>query len=661
MFSVQAYCIEKDSVLSKNLEDIVIVSEKISSPVKNSDTKTIKLDMEFMHSLPKIFGNSDPLHYTQMFPGIQTNAEYDAGLHIQGCENSHNLISIEGVPVYNATHLLGFFSTFNPSHFSSMSITKSATASDGYSRIGGIMNMELHDKVPEKTNGEISAGLISTQGTIHIPFGKKAVLSTSLRVSYLNMLYSSLLKINEGDLKYSFGDINLTYLQKIGERHTLHIDFYSGIDNAKLQIPTKNIFSDNRTSWGNTLGAIHWNYKFSEGNLKQSLYFTGYRNKLTLNGNYKIGLPSEIYDIGYRSKVLFKNLEAGISVISHNITPQAPIYNNIAIASYDHIQKQHTIESSIYASYKGKFLKNFHYDISLKGDLYSNLKNYTHTALNPHAMLAYETWKTGRIEFNYTLQHQYLLNCGFTTLGMPVEFWISADADNKPQHAHNFLLGYRREIFKGKYEISFEAYYKMLYNQIEYNGNPLDMLNKSYSLKNIIIKGNGYNYGANIMLNKLTGKLTGWISYSYGRALRKFDIYGNKWFPANHERIHELNIVAAYKIGKRFDIGGTFAYASGTPFTAVKYVYLMNNNIITEYGEHNSNRLKDYIRLDISANYDIIKKENKTAGVNISIYNALCRKNEIYYGLKLNNNGFSFSSSSFLTNTLPSISFYYKF
>ena len=187
LFSIHAFCIEKDT-LSHFLEDLVITSERNISPLKSSDTRVIKMDMEFMQRLPKIFGNADPLHYTQMLPGIQTNAEYDAGLHIQGCENSHNLISIAGVPVYNASHLLGFFSTFIPSHFSRMSVTKNATANEGYSRIGGIMNMELNENVPENLNGEFAVGLMSSQGTIRIPFGENAALFTSLRLSYLNLL-----------------------------------------------------------------------------------------------------------------------------------------------------------------------------------------------------------------------------------------------------------------------------------------------------------------------------------------------------------------------------------------------------------------------------------------------------------------------------------------
>ena len=672
LFSVQAYCVEKDT-LSHFLEDIVITRDKNVSPIKNSDTRTVKLEMDFMHRLPKIFGNADPLRYSQMLPGIQTNAEYDAGLHIQGCDNSHNLISIEGVPVYNASHLLGFFSTFNPSHFSRMSITKSVTAAEGYGRIGGMLNMESDKKIPQKTNGEFSVGLMSSQGTIRIPFGRNAALFTSLRFSYLNLLYSSFLKIDEKQLLYSFGDINISYLHKIDNKHTVYFDFYSGVDNASLvsiennknknNVPSMGVMEsfNTETSWGNAVGAIHWDYKDKRLVLKQSFYFTGYKNNLKLIGDYNVALPSKIYDIGYTSKAYMGNLEAGISIINHNVTPQIPEYSDQSIKTNNTDYRQHTLESSIYSKYSGNILNDIYYDVVLKADMYNNLKGYTYTALNPYAMIAYDYYPVGRIEFLYSNQHQYLLNCGFTSLGMPVEFWVSADSNNRPQYAHNFQLGYKREIFNGKFDVNIEAYYKLLYNQIEYNGSPLDILNKDYSLENVVISGNGYNYGVSIMLNKLTGNLLGWLSYSYGRAMRRFDIYGNRWFPANHERIHEINLVATYKITKRLDVGATFIYASGTPFTSVKYFYIINSNILTEFGEHNANRLGDYIRLDISANYDIIKKNNSAFGVNISVYNVLCRNNEIYYGLKKSNGGFNFDATALLTNILPSISLYYKF
>lgn len=661
--SVQPFiCIEKDTILPYFLEDIVVVSEKYSSPIKNADTRTIKLDMEYMHHLPKMLGNADPLRYAQMLPGIQTSSEYDSGIHIYGNDNSHNVISLEAVPIYNPSHLLGLFSVFNSAHFSRMTVTKSATASDGYSRIGGIINMELHDEVPEKFNGEFSLGLMSSQGTAKIPIGKKAAVFTSLRLSYLNLLYGSLLRLDDASLLYSFGDVNVTYFQKIKENQTLHIDFYTGIDNAKLQDPGTNLYFDTNAKWGNMIGAAHWNYKFNGGNTKHSLYFTGFRNNINLKGSYNLQVPSEIYDFGYRSESTYKNWKCGASIINHNITPQVPLFDNQNIHNSNNVNIQNVWEGALSAGYSGRFFSDFYYDVALKGDVYTDFRDYCYSALNPFVRFGFEKRKFGKMEFLYSTQHQYLLNCGFTSLGMPVEFWIGADSDYKPQYSHNFQLAYKRDLFNGKYDISVEAYYKRLYNQVEYKGSPLDILNKQYSLNKVIICGDGYNYGANVMINKLTGKLTGWVAYSFGRALRRFDVYGNKWFPSNHERIHELNIVATYKVGKRIDVGGTFSYASGAPFTSVKYFYFMNGNVLTEFGEHNANRLKDYMRLDLSVNYDIIKNEERTFGANLSLYNALCRKNELYYGLRFYDDAsFKFRRYAFFTTILPSVSFYYKF
>ena len=658
--SVPAYGIELDT-LSHFLEDIEITVERNTSPLKGSSTRAIKMSTEYLHRLPKILGNADPMRYTQMLPGIQTNTEYDAGLHIQGCENSHNLISIEGTPIYNASHLLGIFSTFIPSHYSNMSISKNATAAEGYSYIGGIMNMESGDTIPTNTNGEFTIGLMSSQGTMRAPLGKNALLTTSLRISYLNLLYKPLLKIDEGQLLYSFGDINLTYLQKIGNRHTLQADFYSSYDKASVKELTNKNYLNSETTWGNALGAIHWNYRFGQGNLKQSIYFSENRNNLSLKGIYKIGLPSQIYDFGYRSKVTLDNIEIGLSIINHNVTPQVPKFTDEHRVSNETEYKQHTIEGSIYAKYSNEIFKCINYDIALKGDLYSDLEGYTYTALNPYAMIAYDSKKAGRFELSYSHQHQYLLNCGFTSLGLPIEFWISASADNKPQQARCLQFCYNREIFNGKFDISLEGYYKRLYNQVEYNASPFDILNDNYDLNKIITSGHGYNYGVNIMLNKLTGKLTGWASYSFGRARRKFNTFGNKWFSASHERIHEVNAVVTYRIGKRLDIGGTFTYASGTPFTSAKYIYIINNNVLYEFGEYNANRLKDYIRLDLSVNYDIIMNKKNTAGINLSAYNVLCRKNETYYGVQATENSISFQAKAMLPCILPSISFYCKF
>ena len=153
IFTAQIASAQNDSI-AKMLETIVITGNTYTSPLKNSNPENIKLDMRFMHQLPKILGNADPIRHSQLLPGIQTNSEYENGVHIYGCENSHNIISINKIPIYNATHLLGIFSVFTPSHFSNISFTLNNTAESNFNRLGGIMNMELFEEIPEKFKGE---------------------------------------------------------------------------------------------------------------------------------------------------------------------------------------------------------------------------------------------------------------------------------------------------------------------------------------------------------------------------------------------------------------------------------------------------------------------------------------------------------------------------
>ena len=350
-----------------------------------------------------------------------------------------------------------------------------------------------------------------------------------------------------------------------------------------------------------------------------------------------------------------------MNFVDHHISPQAPEYGSYTIVRND-VPVQHASELSAYAGCSGVITGGLCYGMALKGDIYRNEQDdYVSSSLNPSISLAYNKKRVGELMLVYSCQHQYLHNTGFTNIGFPVEFWFGSDGVNKPQRAHNIQLLYKKELGRGKYILDLGVYYKELYNQIEYNSSPLDLLNKEYDLDANLLHGKGYNYGVNISINKCSGRLTGWLAYSYGRALRKFDTLGDKWFPANHERVHELNSVAAYRINKKMDIGANFIFASGTPFTVPKYFYIINGNVITEFDEHNAARLKPYMRLDLSFNYDIVNTDDKTSGINISLYNALFKSNSIYYRFKVYEGGYALRGVSFLSRILPSISYYYKF
>jgi hypothetical protein len=259
------------------------------------------------------------------------------------------------------------------------------------------------------------------------------------------------------------------------------------------------------------------------------------------------------------------------------------------------------------------------------------------------------------------MHHQYLFLAGLSNIGLPVEFWFAAGSHSSPQYSHQADISYDLNLFHDALALSVNAYYKRLYNQAEYKGDMFDFFNSRYDLDKHLLKGDGWNYGMNFMLHKQTGSVTGWISYSIGRALRRFD---NKdysgIYPANHERIHELNAVCSYQ-RDRWNFSGTFVYASGLPFTAPEYYYISAGQIITKPGDHNACRMRPYMRMDLSVTFSITKNEKQENGINFSLYNALGRKNDVMYRLNLSEGKYSYGGMVFFLRWVPSISYLHKF
>lgn len=643
------------------LDSIVVTAHRINQSLKTTADRGVLLNMEIMNEMPKILGNADPIHYAQMLPGIQTNGEYQGGIHIEGCENSHNYLSIAGVPIYNVNHLLGFFSTFNASHFSHLKLQKGATSAAFPNRLGGELVMEPYMQPLDSLNGELSVGLISSQGTVRMPIGKRTSLVLSLRASYLNSLYSKWLQIDNSRMRYSFYDTNATLLHKIDENNTLIVDFYDGNDNASF-IESGDL-SNISVRWGNSMGALHWLWKGKKRiSMKHSVYHTRYVNKPIVHFNtLRIQLPSDIQDFGYRGNIRYKKMMGGMDLVYHHIHPQAPYVEGFPVrTSVNETQK--SLEASLYADNIWSLGCNSTLTIGIRGNLYRIANHSIYLSGDPSIAFKYEqdNWQ---LSVNYLIRHQYLFQTGFSNMGLPTEFWLSCHRDLKPQYGHLASLSACTYLCEGKYKLTGDIYCRKLYHQIEYNSTILDFINTSYDLQKILLHGKGYNYGLSLMLSKRLGKLTGWISYSYTQARRRFNEIGyTDTYPASHERPHELNCVATYALKHHWSFGGTFVCASGTPFTAPLYFYLFNGNIVSQFDSHNSSRLKPYCRLDLSVNYKwrgLLCREN---GLNLSLYNALGCKNELFYRLETNSRKeVAYRPISFIVKILPSISFFCKF
>ena len=639
-----------------DIDSTTFVSARNTSLLRLSSSRTMKVDIAQMQNLPQILGNTDPLQFVKYLPGVQTSSDWDSGIHIHGCSNAHNEISLGGVPVYGASHLLGLFSVFNPSHYQDMTYS---TTSD-FNRLGGMVVMELPDTLKQKVQGDISVGLMSSQGSLGLRLGSRSHLRVSARRSYLNLLYKPWLKIMDAELRYGFGDYNLTYVFVPDRKNRLWVDLYMGNDDVQL---TEKFYNMKLTStWGNRVAGLHWKHSGEVVSHKHTLFYSDF----TINANLfqdesRIDLPSYIRSAGYRGQARYSDFRTNLDVVLYDTRPQAPVVTGLAGGAGGVEEIQKAAEGSLLLGYERKFDSGFSLSAWLKGSMYVSPEKELHTDLSPDLSLSYDFYEYGKVSALYGKRVQYLFQTGLSNIGFPIEFWLMAGKYGRPQKSHTAELKYELDFLQDAYSVSFGFYGKSLSNQIEYKGDLMDFLLLKYDLHNHILNGKGLNYGLMFMLHKKSGKLTGWISYAAGRALRRFNnpeypsIY-----PANHERIHDLNAVCSYKMD-RWTFSGTFVFASGLPFTAPEAFYISSGQIVADYGEHNSRRLRPYSRLDVSVAYRLTEKERTESGLNFSVYNILCRHNEMAYKMRINEKGVAYTPATMPFTFLPSLSYYYKF
>lgn len=643
------------------LRDVQVRGHRVRSYLQDSAGVQV-MSMEMMAEMPKILGNADPMRYAQLMPGIQSNSEFDAGLHIQGCDNSHNMVSIEGVPLYNVAHLLGFFSIFNPSHYSTMSMEKSPRHAFAPNRIGGVLSMNHADTLARRTSGEIAIGPMSSQGTLRLPAGCKSQFTVSARAAYLNLLYSRWLKIDGQQMRYFFSDYNLTYRYQPDRRNTVWADAYIGNDRGSYKEADYGLST--RMDWGNAMGAVHWCHRSSQGwKAEQCVYVTHYANRLKMEqATFALSLPSDVTTVGYRGRLALSRMTLGMEYGWHSLQPQSPETDRQRNSTSYNEPRQHAHELSVSADHTLGLTTRLALESGLRASVFRTCGQRTFASADPTLSLVWTAGRQTRLTLNGLVRHQYLLRTGFSSVGLPTEFMMAADKRYAPQWVTGASLTFDTYLWDRSLRVSAEVYYKRLANQVEYVGNAFDFIFSDYSLDKAQISGSGHNYGLCLMAERRKGRLTGWLSYTYSRARRHFSgtrLAGS--YPADHERPHELNMVGTYRLDRHWSFGGTLVVASGTPYTRIKRFYLISSNIVTEYGPHNGERLNPYLRLDLSANYDFCARNGKRRGINFSLYNATMHSNDIFRRLKVYKNGFAYKPYRFILPVLPSVSYYQNF
>lgn len=656
-------CVEAGAQIDSLYESInaTTVTARRQDGIGVISRNTFVLETERLHTMPMLLGSSDALGLAHYLPSVSAKSELDAGLYIQGNDQGHNLVSAGGVPLYGVTHLLGLFSVFNPSHYTKM---RFRTQAPEVNRLGGSVDMELPGTVPDKVGGEFSAGLLSAQGTVSIPLGKKGALTASVRRSYINLLYGSFLKIEGNPLRYGFTDANVTGLWVPGKNDRLWLDAYWGNDALKGDSPIYDVNAD--WKWGNAMLALHWEHDCRSGaRLHQKLFVSAYRTTLdALWTDMHAVLPSSMVTGGYRADWTLGPWSAALESAVHRTHPQNPQVEGGYTLNFQPQPAQTGWENTLLGRYSLP-LGPLVFDLGLKGSLYLSPEGTLYAGLDPDLVMKLDFHRAGRIEARVGMQHQYLFQTGMTDLGFPLDFWFLAGSLSAPQKSLEESLAYQWDFGGGMFSLRAEVYYRHLWNQVEYKGNLLDIINGSYTLESAILKGRGRAFGATLSLHKTAGALSGWISYAWGRSLRSFDnpAYPGE-YPSSHERIHEWDAVVSWELG-RWSLGGTLVAASGTPYTAPEQLYLMGQQLVVQYGTHNGRRMAPYCRLDLSASFFFHKGPRQENGINLSVYNVLGRDNELYYRLYYTKDEkgerFHYGPVHIALRFLPSIAYFHRF
>lgn len=630
--------------VTDRLDSTVLAARRNSSAIAEGRASSMRVDLASLSSVPSVLGNADPVRFLTTLPGVATGTDLDAGLHIQGSESSHSVVMMDGVPVYGARHLLGIFSVFNPPHFGAMRYRPQTVLAN---RLGGEVDVRLPAGIPQSTELDLSAGMASVQGTVRQGVGKGGVLSLSGRKSTLGLTFPGLLKIGDDPFSYGFGDLNLSYVSRPSSRDEIRLNVYTGNDSAAMASEGASL--DIGLGWSNTLASAFWQH----GPLGQLVYHTGYSLDMDISyGSIRSSSPSAISTTGYRATWDGGWWSASAETAWHDALPQCPQLNGEGSGQ----ERQTALETIVSGGLERNLTPELIASLTLKGTHFLDPERRSRWGLNPSASLRWNLLKAGRLELQAGTQRQHLFQTGISNVGLPCEFWFLAGRHAAPQTSVYGNLSYGNSFADGMYSVKAELYYRKLRGQVEYCGNLLDLIGDSYSLDNSIRTGDGRSYGLTLLLHKQAGRLTGWAAYSYGRSLRSF---GGEEYPSDHERLHELDATLTWN-GRGWSAGASAVAATGTPFTAPDFFYLLGGKVISHFGEHNANRLAPYFRADLSFNWFIIRTERRAFGLNFSVYNATMRENQLFCRLTVKDGAFAYRPLSLGFTILPSLSIFYR-
>lgn len=666
----------KDTVVNFNLEsnaqldEITVTGQKANQKVLNTQLSKTEISIEKIKSLPAFLGEADVIKTIQLLPGVQAGTEGSSGLYVRGGGPDQNLILLDDVPVYNADHLLGFFSVFNSDAIKNISFYKGDFPARFGGRLSSVLDIRTKDGNEQELHGNFSIGLISSKLNLEGPIVKgKTTFNFSARRTYLDLIARPIIKSttnNETTSGYFFNDLNMKISHKFSDKSRLYLSCYNGLDKAYARTEydyTKDLntsFQDKKDAslnWGNFTTALKWNYVFSNKLfMNTTLIFSNYKFDVSNDSETKnltnniittssgLSYISGIRDLGLKADFDYfpltgHRIKFGIQATNHYFRPGIFAYSDkVAEQEGNNIDKTYkdrninTQEVAVFAEDNFDLTSTLSVNAGLHSSVFL-VDGKSYFSLQPRFSARYLVSDRFSLKAAYAKMSQNVHLLSSSTINLPTDLWLPTTKRVKPQNAHQVTVGGVYQLKSG-FDFSIEGFYKKMTNLIEYKEGA-SFAGVSTGWEDKIEMGKGWSYGTEFLLEKTIGKTTGWIGYTLSWAQRQFDNlnFGEKYF-ARYDRRHDVSFVLTHKFSKRFDIGLTWVYATGNAVTLPTQViddpFIENNKVQYEYfGNRNNYRMPAYHRMDVGFNFHKQKKHGVRTW-NISFYNAYSRQNPFF-------------------------------
>jgi hypothetical protein len=642
----------------------VVSAKALEKRVENKKISVVKLETAKIKEIPVIFGEVDILKTITLLPGIQSAGEGNSGFNVRGGSQDQNLILLDEATVYNASHLLGFFSVFNGDAVKDLEVYKGGIPAKYGGRLSSIVDIKMRDGNAKKFSAIGGIGTISSRLTLEGPIVKdKSSFMIAGRRSYADLFLPLAPDESIQNSKLFFYDLNLKANYEISDKDRIYVSAYFGRDVLGLS----ELFAIN---WGNATATLRWNHLVNEKMfVNTSLVYSDFNYGVDINfaENASFGLDQAINDIYIKSdwtNFLSQNskLNFGGQLIYHRFNPGLFAANNeesAVVFQETQIEKRKALESGWYIDheYKHSTRLNFRYGLRLStvstigGTEYAYTKNRetnepiseltdttvygadelynTYAGLEPRASISYNLTNSTALKGSYNRTFQYVQQATNTSSSFPTDQWFSVNKNIKPQRADQVAFGLFKNFDSGL-ETSAEIYYKWMNNQIDYRDNAQLAFNEN--LDGELLTGEGWAYGAEFYVAKTEGNSSGFISYTWAKTMRQINgISGDNPYVAGFDRRHNLSLVFTQKFSKRLLATASFVFASGQPLTTPVGKYFYNGEWQTNYNdqERNNFRLPAYHRADIGVTLKGKEKPNKRlkSNWNFSVYNLYNREN----------------------------------